>query len=653
MNEFKIVEDIVIILLISIPIIYIFNKIHIPSIIGFLIAGMIIGPYGFKFITDTSEIKVMAEIGIMLLLFTIGLEVSFTRLMKLKKYLLFAGGLQVIGTIIIATLVTILFGFTPKEAFFLGMVISLSSTAIVLKIISDKDELQTPHGKIAVGILIFQDLSIVPLSLLILLLGSSGGLTIADIALELLIAFGLTAVIIVISKYLMPHIVHQIARIRLREVFITGIVLLLLGMSFLTHKLGLSFALGAFIVGLILAESEYSHQIIAEIQPFQSVFNSILFVSIGLLVNLQFITQNYLTIAAAGVGVLFLKALIIIGIVLLMKYPLRIAILIGFGLAQVGEFSFILAEAGFSFNLINDYYFNVFLSVIIFTMILTPFIFKFSPVIAAKSRMIPTPSGDKERSKAELSDHVIIAGFGLNGRNLARVLRETGIKYIVVEMNPDVVKKEKTTGENIIYGDVAKEEILRNAGIERAKMIVFAISDPTSTRLALRTSKDLNPDAYTLVRTRYVHEIDDLKRLGADIIIPEEFETSLHIFRSVLEKYHIPLNVIMQQVNLLRQESYKMLVKPDMSISSLSHIDEVLAKGLTETYYVNEDNNYIDKTLHEINLRAETGVTVIAIIRDEKVVSMPTAGERIKQNDTLVLTGTHQSIDKAITKLNS
>lgn len=653
MNEFKIVQDIVIILLISIPIIYLFNKIHIPSIIGFLIAGMIIGPYGFKFITDTSEIKVMAEIGIMLLLFTIGLEVSFTRLMQLKKYLLFAGGLQLIGTIIVATLVTILFGFTPKEAFFLGMVISLSSTAVVLKILSDKGELQTPQGKIAVGILIFQDLSIVPLSLLILLLGSTGGVTIADITFELLITFGLTAVIIVISKYLMPYIVHQIARIRLREVFTTGIILLLLGMSFLTHKLGLSFALGAFIVGLILAESDYSHQIVAEIQPFKSIFNSILFVSIGLLVNLQFITQNYLTIGGAGLGVLFLKALIIIGIVLLMKYPLRIAIIIGFGLAQVGEFSFILAEAGFGFNLIDDYYFNVFLAVIILTMILTPFIFKFLPMIAEKSNMIPSISGDKGKRKAELSDHVIIVGFGLNGRNLARVLRETGIKYTVVEMNPDTVKKEKSGGENIIFGDVAKEEILHNAGIEKARMIVFAISDPASTKLALRACKDMNPEVYTLVRTRYVNEIDELKRLGADIIIPEEFETSLQIFRSVLEKYHIPLNIIMQQVNLLRQESYKMLIKPETSISSLSHIDEILAKGLTESYYVNEDNNYIERTLREINLRAETDVTVIAIIRDEKVISMPLAGEKIKLNDTLVLTGTHQSVDKAIAKLNS
>jgi CPA2 family monovalent cation:H+ antiporter-2 len=652
-SEFKIIEDIVIILLISIPIIFIFNKMNVPSIVGFLIAGMIIGPYGFKFITDSSEIKVMAEIGIMLLLFTIGLEVSFNRLLKIKKYLLIAGGFQLLGTITIASIIIMIFGISPKESIFLGILISLSSTAIVLKILSDKGELEAPHGRIALGILVFQDLSIVPLSLLILLLGAKADLTAADIILELLITFGLTALIIIISKFLMPHIVHQIAKLRIREVFTAGIILLLLGMSFLTYKLGLSFALGAFIVGLILAESDYSHQIISEIQPFQSVFNSVLFVSIGLLLNLHFVTQNYFTIAGVALSILTLKALIIISIILLMKYPLRIAIIIGFGLAQIGELSFILAEAGYNFNLISEYYFNVFLAITIFTMILTPLIFNSLPAISAKTSLLSKTTKENGQSKKGLENHVIVVGFGLNGRNLARVLKETGIKYIIIEMNPDTVKREKAAGENIIYGDVAKPEILYKAGIEKANIIVFAISDPNAAKLALRTSKNINPNIYSLVRTRYVSEIEELKRLGADIIIPEEFETSLQIFRKVLEKYHIPLNIIMQQVNLLRQESYKLLIKPEADISTLSHIEEILAKGLTETYYINEKNKHIEKSLSDINLRAETGATVIVIIREDNLISAPSGNDKIKLHDTLVLTGSHQAVDKAIEKLDA
>jgi CPA2 family monovalent cation:H+ antiporter-2 len=626
---------------------------RVPSIVGFLIAGMIIGPYGFQFITNSSEIKVMAEIGIMLLLFTIGLEVSSTRLLQIKKYLLVAGGSQLLGTITIASIISMIFGMSLRESVFFGILVSFSSTAIVLKILLDKGELEAPHGRIALGILIFQDLAIVPLSLLILLLGATEDIAAVDIIFELLISLGVTALIIVISKFLMPPIVHQIAKLRMKEVFTAGIILLLLGTSFLTHKLGLSFALGAFIVGLILAESDYSDQIVSEIQPFRSVFNSIFFVSIGLLLNLYFVTQNYFTIAGVALGILSIKALIIISIVLLMKYPLRIAIIIGFGLAQIGEFSLILADVGYGFNLISENNFNVFLAVTIFTMILTPFIFNLVPAIAAKTSLLSKSIDKNGVSKKGFKNHVIIVGFGLNGKNLARVLKETGIKYLIIEMNPDTVKREKAKGEHIIFGDVAKSEILYKARIESANIIVFAISDPNATKLALRTSKNINPNIYSLVRTRYVSEIEELRRLGADIIIPEEFETSLQIFRKVLEKYHIPLNVIMQQVNLLRQESYKLLIKPEEDISSLSHIEEILAKGLTETYYINEENQHLEKSLSDINLRAETGTTVIAIIREDNIISTPSGKETIMLNDTLVLSGTHQSVDKAIEKLDS
>jgi CPA2 family monovalent cation:H+ antiporter-2 len=284
-------------------------------------------------------------------------------------------------------------------------------------------------------------------------------------------------------------------------------------------------------------------------------------------------------------------------------------------------------------------------------MILTPFIFNLLPAIAAKTSLLSKPTEENGKGEKSFRDHVIIVGFGLNGKNLARVLKETGIKYIIIEMNPDTVKREKAAGEHIIFGDVTKTGILHKAWIKNANIIVFAISDPNAAKLALRTSKNINPNIYSLVRTRYVNEIEELKRLGADIIIPEEFETSLQIFRKVLEKYHIPLNVIMQQVNLLRKESYKLLIKPEEGISSLSHLDEILAKGLTETYYINEGNQHIEKSLSDINLRADTGATVIAIIREDNLISTPSGKDKIMLHDTLVLTGSHQSVDKAIEKL--
>ena len=379
-------------------------------------------------------------------------------------------------------------------------------------------------------------------------LSSGGKLSFLDIPLQMVYAFGAVAIIILLAKFLMPKILYQLARLRMREVFTIGVVLLLLGTAYLTHSLGLSFALGAFIAGLILSESDFSHQVVSEVLPFKDLFNSIFFISIGLLLDIHFLLTYPLILIGIAAGIILLKSFIVIGIVKLMRYPLRIAILTGFGLAQIGEFSFILSQAGLNYNLISNEYYNAFLASSIFTMLLTPFIFQLSPVIG---RTFGTLEPVKIKEPKGLSNHVIVAGFGLNGRNLARVLKETGINYIVIEMNPETVKKEKAKGENIIYGDITKEQILNQANIKNANTIVFAISDPASLRRGLNLVKKINPSIYSIVRTRFASDIDDLLNLGADEAIPEEFETSIQIFSIVLKRFHVPLNVIMQQVNLL------------------------------------------------------------------------------------------------------
>jgi CPA2 family monovalent cation:H+ antiporter-2 len=653
MNEFLIIQDIVVILLVALPIIFLFKKINLPSIVGFLIAGMLIGPYGFNLIRSVNQISVMAEIGIMLLMFTIGLEFSLSQLIRIKKFLLIAGGFQLLITIIFCTIIFTVLGIEINQAIFFSLLVSLSSTAIVLKILSDKDELESPHGKISIGILIFQDLAIVPMFLLLPLLSGFGQLAGSDIAVKILIAFGVLAGLLLLARFLMPLIVYQLANIRSREAFTIGVILLLLGTAYITHSFGLSFALGAFIAGLILSESDYNHQIVSDILPFRDSFNSIFFVSIGLLLNIQFVLENVLLISGLTLGIIIVKTLVIVAIVYFMKYPLRIGILAGLGLAQIGEFSFVLAQAGLNFKLIGNDYYNSFLASTIFSMILTPLLIKLSPFIAGKTSALEKDKKHNENYLENLHAHVIIAGFGLNGSNLARVLKETGIKYVVTELNPDTVKKEKAKDEKIIYGDISREEVLKAVRIDKANIIVYAISDPAVTKLSLKLVKKLNPNIYALVRTRYINEIDELKKLGADEVIPEEFETALQIFRKVLERYHIPLNVIMKQTTILREESYSFLRKEGVDLSSFTHLDEILAQGLTETYYVNDDNIHINKTLSEINLRAKTEATIIAIVRDGKTISNPSAKEIIKAADTLVIYGTHLSVDQAIDLLDA
>ena len=240
----------------------------------------------------------------------------------------------------------------------------------------------------------------------------------------------------------------------------------------------------------------------------------------------------------------------------------------------------------------------------------------------------------------------------MNGKNLARVLKETGIQYIIIELNPEVVKEEKAKGERIIYGDITKENILQLTHIENANVIVFAFSDPYSIRIGLQLAKKIKPSVYAIVRTRFTSEIEDLMQLGADEVIPEEFETSLQIFSKVLERFHIPLNIIMRQVGLLRGESYSLMRKDTANIHSFIHLNEILAAGLTDTYYVDENNPHISRTLAEINLRSETDATIIAIVRDSKTISNPSGKEILLANDTIVITGTHQAVDKAFEYLS-
>lgn len=642
----------VIILSVAIPIIFIFKKLKMPSIIGFLIAGVVIGPYGLKLISSSEQIETMAEIGVILLMFTIGLEFSLEKLVKMKKLFLYAGTAQVGITVIAVAFLFSTMGVSLPQAIFFGMLISLSSTAIVLKILVDKNELDSPQGKISAAILIFQDLIIVPMMIMLPILGAKEQLSILEILGKLLFAFGAVSIILLLARFFIPKILFQIANLRIREVFTIGILLLILGTAYLTESIGLSFSIGAFIAGIILAESDFNHEIIAEILPFKDAFNSLFFISIGLLLNISFLLAFPAQLIGLVAGIVIIKSVIILAVVLWLKFPSRIAVITGVSLAQIGEFSFVLAQSGAKFGLISGDYFNAFLAASIFTMILTPVLISTAPVVFSKfhfKEKNAVPSLEKIRMK----NHVVIVGFGLNGKNLAKVLKETGIPFVIIELNPETVALYKGKGENILYGDVTKREIMAAANISEANVIVFAISAPESTKIALRLAKQMHPNIFAIVRTRYISEIDQLKKFGADEVIPEEFETSLQIFNKVLVKYHIPLNVIMKQVAILRGESYQFLRKEKEARHPFDHIEEILAEGLTETFYVDKENSIVGKSLKEIDLRAKTDVTIIAIVRSGKTLANPSGKTQIAISDTLILTGIHAAVDRAVILLSN
>jgi monovalent cation:H+ antiporter-2, CPA2 family len=649
------IRDIIIILLISIPIVFLFNRIRIPSIVGFLIAGMILGPSGFRLITDIEIIEMLATFGVVLLLFTIGLELSIERLMQIGKVLLITGSVQVGLTLIIFMALLNLAGLPLTQSLFLGMLGAGSSTAVVLKYLSDNKEVDSQHGRLATGITLYQDLAGVPMMLLIPVLAATGDdVSSVEVVQRIVISFGSVGVIYVVARYLMPKIVYYLAAARVREGFTIGIMLLLFGTAYLTDLAGVSLALGAFITGIILSESEFNRQVFADAIPLRDIFNSLFFISIGLLLNLDFVFDNIGLFSLIVIAIIVIKCVLVFLPLRAFKYPFRTGLVAGLLLGQVGEFSFVIALVGLDYGIIDSDLYNAFLAASIFTLVLVPVLAYFVPLVIDKFSASFRETGTDHAGPIDtlIKHHVIIVGYGLNGQNLARVLKEAGIPYIIIDMDPETVSRLRKKDELVIFGDVTKPEILEQASITTAQCIVFAMADIHATKLGLILAKKINPSVYAVVRLRELDDVDEFRQLGADEIIPEEFETSLQIFSKVLETYHIPLNIIMKQIAIVRNEAYQLLRREGTLERQFSRLNEILAAGITETYFVVDDNPHVGETISDLNIRAKTGATIIAIVRTGKAIPNPSPDERIRGHDTLVLVGDHKSVDDAVQFLN-
>jgi len=657
--ESEFLKSLVIIFGTAALVVFLLHRLKIPSVVGFLVAGVIIGPYGIGIVKDVHSVEILAEIGVILLLFTIGIEFSMAKLLRIKKVVIGGGGLQVLLTITIsAVAVYLVTGNTSKSIFF-GFLIALSSTAIILKLLTEKGEIDSPYGRIMVGILIFQDLCVVPLMMITPAL-SVEGMNIIDVAIKMGKALLIIAVVLLGARWVVPSLLHQVVSTRSRELFIITIILFCLGIALLTSKFGLSLALGAFLAGLIISESEYAHQATSDILPFKDSFIGMFFVSVGMLMNTGYISDNFYKIVIVVLSIFGLKVITGILSALLIGSPLRTSIHAGLGLAQIGEFSFVLALAGKTVGLITEEFYQVFLSSSVVTMMLTPFILDVAPSISAwvTSRQLLKRAMRLKRISQEgfprkRHGHVIIIGFGLNGRNLAKVLKETDIPYVVLEMNSDTVREMKKKGEPIYYGDGTSNEILHKLSIEHARLLVIAISDPASTRSMVSIARHENPDIYIMVRTRYLAEVDDLRALGANEVIPEEFETSIEIFSRVLHQYHIPRNVITEHIDNIRKDSYSVLRAVELSKKHLAERHELLKEIETETYLIKEGSHVRGHSIKELHLRAETGVTIIAIQRGEKIHQNPPPDFVLMAGDIILLIGKREDINRAIEYLES
>lgn len=566
--EVPIIKEIVIIFALSIGVLLICHRLKLPTVVGFVVTGILSGPHGLGLVRGLEDVQDLATIGIVLLLFTVGMEFSIKNIVRYKIYF-FGGGVIQVAVTILAT-AAIASGIMERpfgESVFFGFLISLSSTAIVLRVLDERGESDSPHGKVILGILIFQDIIAVPMMLLIPVLAGTG----EKLEMEHVYSF-LTNMAILIAMAAaayrgVPKLLYYVTKTRSRELFLLSVLTICFAVAWITSSIGLSLSLGAFLAGLVISESEYSDEAVGNVLPFQGIFTSFFFVSMGMLLDVSFVLEQPFLILAIAAAILLLKSMIAGGTAVLLGMPIRSAILAGIALSQVGEFSFVLAHSGITLGLTSNYNYQLFLAVSLLTMGVTPSLINWASYFSDLVLKLPLPhklkmgfhDSSKSTEHEAKENHIIIAGFGFRGRHLARAAKSVGIPYIVLEMNPETVKNERKKGEPIRYGDPSHGSVLLHAGIMSAKTVAVVINDPIASMHIVKMAKKLNPNVYIITRTRYFQEVERLFQVGADDVIPDEFGSSLEIFTRVLQKSNVPSSELTRCVNELRVEGYEAL----------------------------------------------------------------------------------------------
>lgn len=560
MQHHELLQDLLILFGFATLVAVVLHRARQSTIVAYLLTGILVGPDGLRLITNREAIELMAEIGVVLLLFTIGLEFSLRKLLRMRHAVLGAGSRQVALTILISVSGALLIGYPWRQSLFWGFLIAASSTAIVLKLLYERQELESPQGRVILGVLLFQDLFVVPIMAIIPALTVPAATLAFALLLALVEALAVLAVVLLVARYVFPLLWRRIVLVRNKEVLLIATIFFSLGTAWACSVLGLSLALGAFLAGLALSESEYAHQILSEILPFRDSFSGLFFISIGMLLNLGFARTEWALVAILATGILTVKLLTGMASVFSMGFPLRTSLLVGFGLAQVGEFSFVILRQGAGLNLITENDFQTFLAAAVITMMLTPLIIQLSAPLAARlpelrrlRRFFPEPGEAELAQQARpLQDHIIVCGYGLNGRLTAELLRREGIDYLVLELNPETVRQAAARGQPIFFGDGSKHEILEKAGARRARALVYAISDPFVLERAVSSARTINSRLTVIARTKRLEDVPSLVRVGATHVVAEEMRAAEEIMIRLLGLFGMPRRAAFERIQNLR-----------------------------------------------------------------------------------------------------
>jgi CPA2 family monovalent cation:H+ antiporter-2 len=674
-HDLPVLRELLVLASASLAVVLLFQRLRLPPTIGFIVTGILIGPNAFGLVRDPAFVGTLAEIGVVLLLFTVGLEFSLADLRRMGRLAVVGGGLQVGLTVAVVAAGLLAFGLPAAQALFFGMLASLSSTAVVFKLLTDRFELDAPHGRLATAVLLFQDFVAIAFLLAVPALGSwmrAGGVAAPRVGIETVLGTVTVIVAIVVlfagGQRAVSWLLGRASRARSREAFLFGVMLVALGSASLASWAGLSLALGAFLAGLLLAESDLREQIAADVLPFRDVLASVFFIAIGMSFDPRTLLNAPGLVLASTIGLVVVKLGAASLAMRLAGAAPRVGFAAGLTLAQIGEFSFVLAAAGRPWGLLGPVGDQAFVSGAVFSLVLTPLLVARAPAwaLALELRLgewrarggREAPAGVAPRAEDAprsdlLAGHVVIGGFGLNGRNVARVLRATRLPHIVADLHPDALQLGRSEGSPVLLGDITRPLIQRQAGVPRARVLVLALSDATATRGACRIARSLSEHVHIVVRTRYVAEIDELFAAGANQVIPEEFETSIEIFTAVLREYHVPRNIVEAQIQLLRQERYSLMRGHKLPGAVVEQLDTLLAAGTTDTFLLLQHSPAVGKSLAELGLEgSRPECAAVAVVRGGRAIVPFDPGERLRVGDTLVLAGTHGGLDREFERLS-
>ncbi len=646
-------QIILILLGVSVLIVTLFRRLQLPPILGYLIVGVLVGPFGGGLIASNEETRFIAEFGIVFLLFAIGLEFSLPQMMALKGVVFGSGGSQMLLSATLFGAFAWLLGVAPMGALIIGAILALSSTAIVTKLLSEQAEVNTEHGRLAVGILLFQDLAVIPLLVIIPLLNQEGSQGLLwPLTWAVIKATGVFAIIMAIGHWVLRPLFHEIARARSAELFTLTVLLVSLTAAWLTHEAGLSLALGAFLAGMMLGETEYRHQIEADIRPFQDVLLGLFFVTIGMRVDLVSLWPILHWVLLLALGLILSKALIILFLARISKRPMETALRSGLLLAQGGEFGFVLLDLSLQSSLLQDRYGQILFAAIIISMASSPFLIRYNGRIAKRFCALRNPldlSGsvlDLQQETERLEKHVILCGYGRIGQNLGRLLQQEGFPYVALDLDPRVVQEAHDAGDPVFFGDASRQEILHAAAIERAGVVVVTYEAHATVMKILHHLKAHYPEIPVLVRTRDDTHLEELEAAGAAEVMPEMVEASLMMGGQLLLLLKVPGSRILKIMRRIRENHYKLLrdFYHGQEAIDLEH-GEAFQERL-HTVTLPERAFAVGHTIEDLHLW-DWDISVTAVRRGGIRGEAPGPETRLQAGDVLVLAGTPRHLEHA------